>query len=107
MEVQTTVDSIAISAAVVALVQMIKWAGMPDKYGAIAVLALSLVGVALWGYSQSLMFQGPMIWQYFTGWINVALAAAGIFGFTRAGVESVSRMTPPPGGSAGSSATHE
>ena len=36
---------VAVSAAVVALVQLVKWAGLPDHYGPVAVLVLSLFGV--------------------------------------------------------------
>jgi hypothetical protein len=105
MDQQSAVDAIAISAAVVALVQLVKWAGMPDNYGPIAVMVFSLLGVALWGYSEGSPFAGRMIWQYFTGWINVALAAAGIFGFTRAAGATVTRMSPPPSTGAGSEKT--
>lgn len=105
MEPQTALDAIAISAAVVALVQLVKWSGLPDSYGPIAVMVFSLLGVALWGYSEGRPFAGPMIWQYFTGWINVALSAAGIFGFTRASASTVTRMSPPPADGAGSHVT--
>lgn len=105
MEPQTAIDAIVISAAVVALVQLVKWSGLPDNYGPLAVLVLSIAGVALWGYSQSLAFRGPMVWEYFTGTINVALSAAGLFGFTRAAASSLTRMTPPPATGAGSEPT--
>jgi hypothetical protein len=105
MEPHAAMDAVAISAAVVALVQMVKWAGLPDKYGPLAVLAFSALGVALWMHSEGHHFQGPWIWQSFTGWVNVALSAAGIFGFTRAGASSVTRMTPPPHSGAGSAPT--
>lgn len=96
---------ISISAAVVALVQLIKWAGViKDAYGPIAVLVLSLMGVAFWGWSVG-DFARAQAFGYFAGWIAVSMSAAGVFGFTRASGEAVSRMTAPPTGGAGSSPT--
>lgn len=99
------IDSLAISTAVVALVQLSKWGFLPDKYGPLAVMGYSLLGVALFGYSKAIPFAGANVWEYFVGFIAVMLQAAGIFGFTRASGEAVSRMTPPPGGAAGGSPT--
>lgn len=97
-------DIITISAAVVALVQLVKWAGIPDKYGPGAVLGLALLGVAMWGFSAQIPFARNQTFTYFSGWIAVATSAAGVFGFTRAAGEQLVRATPPPGG-AGSSPT--
>jgi hypothetical protein len=97
---------VSISAAVVALTQLVKWAGLPDAYGPLSVLALSLFGTAFWGWSQS-DFTRMTAFTYFAGWIAVSTSAAGVFGFTRAAVSGVSRMTPPPGGGAGSSPTQK
>lgn len=96
---------LTVSAAVVALTQIVKWAGLPDKWGPLAVLLLALLGVAAWAFSQSVLPSREAIWPLFSGWINVALAAAGVFGFTRAGVAAVHRITPPPTDGAGSSRT--
>ena len=96
--------TVAVSALVVAITQLLKWAVIPDKYGPIAVLALSASGVAIWVFSES-TFQRTDTFEYVAGWANVALAAAGIFGFTRAAAESVARAMPPPHGGAGSSPT--
>lgn len=95
---------LTVSAAVVALVQLCKWSNaIPDRYGPLAVLALSLIGVMFWGWSTG-TFARTAAFGYFSGWIAVATSAAGVFGFTRAGGEQLTRMTPPPGG-AGNSAT--
>lgn len=95
---------LSISTAVVALTQLVKWSGLPDHYGPIVVLALSALGVGVWAYSES-EFSRALIFDLFTGWIVVAIAAAGVYGFTRAAAESVVRALPPPGDGAGSSAT--
>lgn len=95
---------ITISAAVVALTQLAKWSGIPDKWGPVAVMGLSVIGVVFWAYSRGVL-EREVAWDYFAAWIAVATSAAGVFGFTRAGAESVVRAMPPPGGAAGSSYT--
>lgn len=96
---------IAVSAAVVALVQLIKWAGMRDSWGPVAVIALSVVGVLIWLVSgDSWPPARTDIWPIFSGIIAVTLSSAGVFGFTRATASAVTSITTPPGG-AGSSPT--
>lgn len=95
---------LAVGAAVVTVVQLVKWAGIPDKYGPIAVMALSLFGVIFWGWSQGDITRATAF-SYFAGWGAVSTTAAGIFGFTRASGDAVSKMTSPPLGGAGSSTT--
>ena len=73
---------VAVSAAVVALVQLVKWSGLPDKWGPIAVLILALLGVAFWGYSKG-TFERTVAFDYFAAWIAVA-------------VPSVISTLPPP-----------
>ena len=98
MEPQSALDTITIGAAVVSLVQLAKWAGLKDGHGPLAVMVFSLLGVALWGYSNALAFVGPNVWEYFAGWINVMLVAAGIFGFSRAGANTLTKMKDGGGG---------
>jgi hypothetical protein len=43
---------VTVSAAVVALVQVIKWAVRRDGWGPAIVLLVSLLGVAVWAVSQ-------------------------------------------------------
>jgi hypothetical protein len=95
---------ISVSAAVVALTQLAKWGFLKDNQGPIAVLLLSLVGVAAWAWSKG-NFERATAFDYFAGFIAVALNAAGIFGFTRAAANAVTSAMPPPGGGAGSSPT--
>ena len=92
---------VTVSAAVVALTQLAKWAGVPDRSGPVIVLALSGLGVALWAATRG-HFGHAEIFSYFAGWVAVATSAAGVFGFTRAAASSVTRATPPPDSGAGS-----
>ncbi len=95
---------ISVSAAVVALTQLVKWAGLPDKVGPLAVLALSALGVVFWGWSTGDVTRATSF-GYFAGWIAVSTSAAGVFGFTRASGDAVSKMSAPPQGGAGQSRT--
>lgn len=88
---------VAVSAAVVALVQLVKWAGLPDQRGPIAVLVLAAIGVAVWGWSRG-TFERTQAFGYFAGWLAVAMSAAGIFGFTRSGPAAVTATKEPPRG---------
>jgi hypothetical protein len=97
---------VAVSAAVVALTQLVKWGGIPDKYGPFAVLGLSALGVLFWGWSEG-VFERAKAFEYFAGWIAVATGAAGVYGFTRAAGSGVARMSPPPSTGAGNSPTVE
>lgn len=96
---------VTVSAAVVALVQLLKWGGIPDRLGALAVLVLAAVGIAIWEWSEGGTFERTQAFQYFAGWIAVATSAAGIFGFTRAASGAVSSMKPPPASGAGTNVT--
>lgn len=82
---------VSVSAAVVALVQLAKWGFVPDRFGPLAVLTLSLLGVAFWGWSQG-DFTRASAFGYFAGWIAVATSAAGVFGFSRASSDTLTRM---------------
>lgn len=88
---------ITVSAAVVALTQLCKWGGIPDKFGPVAVLLLSALGVAFWGWSTG-DFSRASSFGYFAGFIAVATSAAGVFGFTRAGSEAITKTSSPPSG---------
>lgn len=76
-------QTIAVAAAVVALTTLVKWMGMNDKYGSFAIMGLSLLGVAMWGYSKGPTWERGLLFDYFVGFIAVATQAAGVFGFTR------------------------
>jgi hypothetical protein len=85
-----------VSAAVVALTQLAKWFGLSNRYGSIAVILLSVVGVALWAWSQESLPARTEFFSYFAGFIAVATSAAGVFGFTRATSEAVTKTSSPP-----------
>lgn len=84
-----------VSAAVIALVQLLKLAGLPDRLGPLAVLLLAALGVALWALSQGGLGTNAA-WGLFAGWIAVATSAAGTFGLVRALPGSVTALRPPP-----------
>jgi hypothetical protein len=95
---------LSVSAAVVTLVQLVKWSGLPDRAGPLAVIVLAALGVSLWGYSIG-DYERTKLFGYFVGWLAVATSAAGVFGFTRASKEAVTSTTSPPSG-AGASPTN-
>lgn len=98
-------DVITVSAAVVAIVQFVKWAGVPDGKGPLAVLVLSLLGVGFWAFSQG-NFARATSFDYFAGYIAVVTSAAGVFGFTRAANTAVTGTRPTqPATGAGASPT--
>lgn len=87
---------ITVSAAVVALTQLLKFANViNDRRGPIGVLVLALAGVAFWGWTTG-DFSRATAFAYFAGWIAVATSAAGVFGFTRAAPEAVTGTKSPP-----------
>lgn len=96
---------VSVSAAVVALVQLVKWAGLPDQRGPLAVLGLAAAGVGIWSFSIG-TFERTQIFGYFAAWIAAATSAAGVFGFTRSGPESLTATkTPPAAPGAGANVT--
>lgn len=94
----------SISAAVVALTSLLKWAGVKDHYGPGAVLAVSLLGVLFWGWSNAALSR-ESAFDFFAGWVAVSMSAAGVYGFSRASGAALTRMTAPPASGAGSEPT--
>lgn len=95
---------ISVSAAVVALTQLAKWAGLPDRWGPVAVMGFSALGVALWVFTVG-VYDRNATFSIFAGWIAVTTSAAGVFGFTRAGAAAVTAVRPPSSSAAGGSPT--
>ncbi len=95
---------LTVSAAVVSLTQLLKWGGLPDRAGPIAVLGLALAGVLFWVWTLG-PFSRAQGFDYFSAWLNVALSASGVYGFSRASGEALTKFTAPPSSGAGSEAT--
>ncbi len=85
------------------MTQLLKWGGVPDKYGVLLVIGLALLGTAVWAYSQE-TWDHSSAFGYFAGVIAVATSAAGVFGFTRSGSDAITSIKTPPAG-AGQSVT--
>lgn len=82
---------LTVSAAVVTGTQLFKWGGLSGTFAPLVVVALSLIGVVLWGYSEG-TFARTQTFEYFAGWIAVASSAAGVFGFVREGAAAVTAL---------------
>ncbi len=96
---------LTVSASIVALTQLLKWSKVvSDQRGPLLVLALALFGVAFWGWATGDISRASAF-GYFAGWISVATSAAGIYGFTRSGPESITATSTPPSGAGASPTT--
>jgi hypothetical protein len=98
------VMTVTASGLVVACVQVAKWSGVSDKRGPLFVVGFSLLITVFLAWTRG-NFGRTTAFDYFAVFVNILLAAAGVFGFTRAAPGAVSSFTPPPGGGAGSSPT--
>lgn len=85
---------VTVSAAVVALTELVRWAGLPPERAPLVVALLAALGVVLWGLGDG-VFTRHDLFSYFAGWVAVATSAAGVFGFRRAAVRSVTDTGPP------------
>lgn len=91
---------ISVSAAVVALAQLLKGLGISSRFSPLVALLLSAFGVGIWGYSAVGTFTRPQAFSYFVAWITVATAAKGIFETSRAianGIRPSNGKETPPG----------
>ena len=80
-----------VSATVVALVQLAKWAGLPAAKAPLGVLLLSLGGVVFWGWSRADLTQASAF-DYLAGVVAVMTSAAGVYGFTRAASDQIGQF---------------
>lgn len=80
-----------VSATVLALVQLAKWAGLSANKAPIGVLVLSLVGVIFWGWSRADLTQATAF-DYLAGLVAVMTSAAGVYGFTRAAGDQIGQF---------------
>ena len=72
---------------------------MPDRFGPVAVLVLAAVGTGLWAFTAG-NFGRDTAFDYFAGWVAVAMTAAGIYGFSRSLPSSLTAKSSPPEGAA-------
>ncbi len=86
---------IAVSGAIVMLVQILKSAGLTGRWALVASAGLSIAGVIIWAYSAG-TYARPQTWDYFAGWIAVFTSAAGAFGIINGGAEAVTAMKGAP-----------
>lgn len=93
-------EIVAMSAVVVALTQFFKWAGVPDRYGPLAAGLVSVAAVIVWAFDHASQFGGMLpLSTYVVAFIAVLSSAAGVYGFTRATGEAMTRMRSGPGDS--------
>lgn len=86
---------IAVSGAIVMLIQILKATGLTGRWALVAAALLSIAGVAIWGYSLG-TYSRPQTWDYFAGWIAVFTSAAGAFGIVNGGAEAVTAIKGAP-----------
>ncbi len=83
-----TQAALTISAAVVALATLIKWAVPNDRVSSVGALlivcVLSALGVLLWVVSLPELPSRQWAFGIFAAWVAVALQAAGVYGFATA-----------------------
>lgn len=86
---------IAVSGAIVMLLQVLKSAGLTGRWALVSSAVMSMVGVVVWGYSQG-TYERPETWAFFSGWVAVFTSAAGVFGIVNGGAEAVTAMKGAP-----------
>jgi hypothetical protein len=82
---------LSVTTAVVSLTQLAKWSGLPTKLAPLGVVLLSLLGVGFWAWTQGGVSR-ELAFDYFAGWVSVAMASAGVFGFVREAPAVVTAM---------------
>jgi hypothetical protein len=72
-----------VSGVVLALMYLLRWAGVTPRWAPLLVPLLSALGVGLWAYTNGPIGQ-PETFSYLAGWVAVATSAATAWGFTAA-----------------------
>ena len=72
-----------VSGVVLALMYLLRWAGVSPRWAPLLVPLLSLCGVGLWAYANGPISQ-PETFSYLAGWVTVATSAATAWGLTSA-----------------------
>jgi hypothetical protein len=81
-----------ISGVVVALMYLLRWAGVSHRWAPLLVPLLSALGVGLWAYANAPIHQAEAF-NYVAAWIAVATSSATVWGFTWAAAGGLRR--PP------------
>ena len=83
---------LTVAAAVVGLVQLLKWSGyVSGRMAPLAVFISALFGVLLWGWAMNALSR-ETAFDFFAGWISVSTSAAGVFGLVRESAAAVTAM---------------
>ena len=82
-----------VSGAVVALMYLLRWAGVPCRWAPLLVPVLAALGVLVWAYSHGPITRADT-YSYVVAWIAVATSSATAWGFTwAAGANSYRRKS--------------
>lgn len=88
---------VTISAAVVALTQLLKVLRLPKTWGVPMVFGVSALGVLLYAYSQvPEPWNRHFVWSAFSAWVVVTTSASGAYGLVKdtAGLPALARLLP-------------
>jgi hypothetical protein len=82
-----------VSVAVLAVMYLMRWAGVSRRWAPLVVPVASAIGVGTWGYGHTPISQADWF-SYLAGWISVATTAATAWGFTWANGRITRRRKP-------------
>jgi hypothetical protein len=70
-----------VSGAVVALMYLLRWYGVPHRWARLLVPVLSALAIGVWAYAHGPISQTDTF-NYAVAWICVATSSATVWGFT-------------------------
>ena len=70
-----------VSGVVLALMYLLRWAGVSERWAVLLVPVLSALGVGLWAYANAPISQ-PETFSYVAAWVAVATSVATAWGFS-------------------------
>jgi hypothetical protein len=62
---------------------LLRWAGVPSRWGAPTSALVSLIGVAVWTLSQEASVDRTWTFGLLAGWVTITSTAAGVYGFVK------------------------
>jgi hypothetical protein len=65
----------------VGLVELVKFGGLPHRWGLLVAGVLS--ALAVWVEIQVAGYQSALLREYISGWAAILFSAAGVYGFVR------------------------